>query len=641
MKFSTRLVFVFMLCLCAALWAAPASAQLSRVGNSIGLFGNPPPFPIRGSDIGYDPVHDVYLVVGGHGFVYGAWVDHNGVFVAGTVPFAIGTTNFTTWGAFPRCKYSQDINGGQGGFLVAWHQPDPVDNFVHTQIVAYPTGVISVSRPISNKQTFFEAGPAIAYSPTSHRFLVAWQTGAFEIHGRFVELDGSPTPGFGVMPFENPNTGRDPGLTWNPATNDFGLSYTGFGNVNGAFAAFRRIGAATGALSPRALFGFTAGTYNSDIDVNPRTHHYVVGFARDQGSSSQEIDETGALIGTPSLISSQVGGSTSLSLAFNVTSGTFLAVGQDPIGGEIVGAELNAQGVPTSGKTILTNGGGTSGSFYPRVTAKSGAGQWNISYSRQLTSITNQIVATTSRDAGVKLQVEAPVANASVSNPFNISGWAVDTRSTTDAGIDEIDVYAYPHWNAAPVFMGALPGGSSPRADVAASFGPTCSTAGWTTSVANLSPGPYMLVFYPHSKVTGQFEFDRVATVEINVRGGIYTQIDTPAWNSTNPGGAVGMVVSGWALNFDATIGTGIDRVDIWAMDAVTGANTYLGTAATGGIRPDVGAAFGANFISSGYSLTNQQALTPGLYYIAAYSHSPGAGGTFNLAKIALVRITQ
>src|SRR5262249_11777457 len=148
------------------------------------------------------------------------------------------------------------------------------------------------------------------------------------------------------------------------------IGYSDF--CGGAFAAFRRVPATTGAPSGRLSFGFAAGTYNTDIDVNPSTHHYVMGWAADAGSNVAEFDEGGTLIGS-GLLNSQVGGSTSLSLSFNPVSGTFLAVGQDAVGGEIVGAELNSRGFPISGKTTLTNGGGTRGSFYPRVVGRNNA----------------------------------------------------------------------------------------------------------------------------------------------------------------------------------------------------------------------------------------------------------------------------
>ena len=42
------------------------------------------------------------------------------------------------------------------------------------------------------------------------------------------------------MLFANLFTARDPGVAWNAATNEFGLSYSGYGDPAGAFAAFEK-----------------------------------------------------------------------------------------------------------------------------------------------------------------------------------------------------------------------------------------------------------------------------------------------------------------------------------------------------------------------------------------------------------------
>src|SRR4030095_4044970 len=276
--------------------------------------------------------------------------------------FNIGAANTGTYRHYPRAEYSQDMNGGQGGFLVTWHQNDGAANNVHSVVVAYPNCVISGDRVLNDTPTWWLAGPSIAYSSTTHRFLVVWQGGDFSIKGRFVDPSGAPTGGFGVMLYENAGCARDPGVAWNPAVNEFGLSYADF--CGGAFAAFRHINANSGAPSGRSSFGFSAGTYNTDIDVNPYNNHYVLGWAEASGSNFAEFDQNGNQVGG-GLISSGIGGSTSFSIAFNTNSATFLAVGQDPTGGEVVGAELNGGGSPITGRTTLTNGGGTKGSFYP------------------------------------------------------------------------------------------------------------------------------------------------------------------------------------------------------------------------------------------------------------------------------------
>lgn len=379
--------------LMAVLWAAPAAAQLSRLTTSIGVLSTT---FIRGTDVAYDPVNGVYLLVGGYGPIYGAFTNTAG---QGLTAFNIGSSNASSpFGHFPRAEYSAQVNGGQGGFLVTWHQNDGSLNYVHSVLVAYPTGVISANVTLSDgaqQGTKWEAGAAIAYSPASQRFLVAWQTFLYGIQGRLLDVNGNPIGG--VIDFENPGGARDPGLAYNAATNEFGLSYSGWDGTS-PFARFRRINI-LGGLSTRTTFGRSTGTFNTDVEVNPTTGNYVMAYATGNGSYAAEFDAAGNFLGS-GLISTKFGGSDNLALAYNDTSGTFLTVGQHVDSYEIAGAELNSRGVPMSAVTILTSGS-SKGSFYPRLASRGGGtSQWNIVYSRNFTTITNQIIGTSSTAGG-------------------------------------------------------------------------------------------------------------------------------------------------------------------------------------------------------------------------------------------------
>ena len=57
------------------LWSAPAAAQLSRVGNSVGVMDA----WFFGSQACYDPAHQNYLVVGGQGPIYGVFTSNSRV----------------------------------------------------------------------------------------------------------------------------------------------------------------------------------------------------------------------------------------------------------------------------------------------------------------------------------------------------------------------------------------------------------------------------------------------------------------------------------------------------------------------------------------------------------------------------------
>ncbi len=102
-------------------------------------------------------------------------------------------------------------------------------------------------------------------------------------------------------------------------------------------------------------------------------------------------------------------------------------------------------------------------------------------------------------------------------------------------------------------------------------------------------------------------------------------------------------VVAGWAADLDAEWGTGIDAIHIWAYPlegpAEAGRHAspvFLGAAATGGRRPDVGAVYGDQFRDSGYGLV-VNGLAPGTYDIAVFAYSSVAG---RFVPARLVRVT-
>jgi hypothetical protein len=84
------------------------------------------------------------------------------------------------------------------------------------------------------------------------------------------------------------------------------------------------------------------------------------------------------------------------------------------------------------------------------------------------------------------------------------------------------------------------------------------------------------------------------------------------------------LTVAGWALDPQASIGSGIGAVHVWAQrrDQPGAWPEFLGEATLGGARPDVAAVFGPQFgtafTTTGFSLTTDR-LEPGRYDITAY----------------------
>ena len=231
---------------------------------------------------------------------------------------------------------------------------------------------------------------------------------------------------------------------------------------------------------------------------------------------------------------------------------------------------------------------------------------------------TNSVIATTPVPGGGGLLalgsvppfsgviIDTPVEGAHVQQPFLFGGWAADVGGAgTGPGIDTVHVWAFPANGASPLFIGAAVYGL-PRPDVAAFLGASYLNAGYQTTVRGLNPGRYTLTAFGHSSRTGTFSVAR--QLPITVESSLRMAVDSPVAGAVMTGS---IVVAGWALDGDAISGSGIDAVHVWAYPS-SGAPPIFGGAATLGYsRPDVAAAFGAQFASSGFALAVQN-LPPG-----------------------------
>jgi len=403
------------------LFARPASAQLTVGANNNLITGVG---VLIGNDIAYDPVNDIYLSVVAYGPVYGVFVSPAGTAAGGLITIAAGGTSF---GHYPKTVYSPDLNGGNGGFLVTWH----ADGYLHSKVVAYPGGVVSTDRVISDgTQAGTRPGGStgLAYSTTSHKFLVTWTTGAFGVQGRF--LDSSGVPSGPVIQYVDAGTpgAQEPQLAWNSATDEFGLVYGGFNPV-AAWVGFKRIPASGAAPSLPTTFGFAAGTFSPSVAVNTGSHHYIVGWSLGGGAKGTEFDQNGTKVADDRFIASRLGTPTSFDISYNPISDTFLAVSEDPRSIEVAGIELQSDGSAISIAVGLSSGA-TSGSFVPRVTARTRAREWSISYSRNLSALANQLISTATTGTGGGGTPPPPPPPA----PLRVTGVAMTPDSPVSAG---------------------------------------------------------------------------------------------------------------------------------------------------------------------------------------------------------------
>jgi uncharacterized repeat protein (TIGR01451 family) len=112
------------------------------------------------------------------------------------------------------------------------------------------------------------------------------------------------------------------------------------------------------------------------------------------------------------------------------------------------------------------------------------------------------------------MAVDTPQAEAVVSLPMLISGWAGDLGAVTGPAVDAVHVWARRVSDGALTFAGAAAYGST-RADVGAIFGATFTNSGFNLSVTGLAPDTYDLLVYARSTLTGTFNQIRVIRVTV------------------------------------------------------------------------------------------------------------------------------
>lgn len=386
--------------------ASSAAAQVVPLGPSVQAIKG----LVRGSDVAYDPANGVFLSVGAYGAVRGAFTNASGSAVTPAFVIFPGDVGFAH---YPRVAYSPHLNNGQGGtgaFLVLWHHdaPDPnvqggVSNFVHGRVVAFVGGqavVVGNTFVVSDGNTFWEAAPALAYSPLYRRFLVTWQTccGGFSVvKGRGIAVNGSGVPELVGAPGQiSVGYGRDPGVAYHPGTQQFAVSFSGDDGVSPT-TVLALISSTDGVLVRRNVFARGSANYITDIALNSSTGRFVVSWSQSGVTWTGELDSAGDLLGIGPL-STFLGTYDSGSLAYNPQSGTFLFVGHHP-SGEVGAAELTSRGALVGAISAVSATGGV-GAFYPRAGSSAGLARWSASFSRAFGDTMTQALLTSTGGGG-------------------------------------------------------------------------------------------------------------------------------------------------------------------------------------------------------------------------------------------------
>lgn len=214
-----------------------------------------------------------------------------------------------------------------------------------------------------------------------------------------------------------------------------------------------------------------------------------------------------------------------------------------------------------------------------------------------------------------RMALDAPAHGSSTGQPFVIGGWALDLGATSGTGVNTVHVWAFPSSGDA-IFLGAAPYGGN-RGDVAAVYGEAFRYSGYTMSASGLAPGTYQITAYARSTVTGTFSVAQSATITIPVPD-VLIGVDAPG-----EGAWVGppFHIGGWAIDRAHPTASGVSFLHVYAYPHTGGSGIFLGAPATGGSRPDIGAAFGSRFTPSGFGL-NVSNLAPGSYTLVFYPWS-------------------
>jgi hypothetical protein len=243
-----------------------------------------------------------------------------------------------------------------------------------------------------------------------------------------------------------------------------------------------------------------------------------------------------------------------------------------------------------------------------------------------------------------RLTIDAPAAGSVLPADLLLSGWAVDTASTTGTGIDAIHVYAYPNpgSGAAPLFLGLASYGGS-RPDVGAVLGDArYSSSGYTLPIVGLTPGVWQLTVYAHSTVSGDFAINRSTRITVYsptaapAPTGETAAIGVPVMNSTVTSW---LSVGGWAVDVRSPTGPGVDVVQVWAYPNPGSGSVplFLGNAPYGRERADVAALFGSRFLNSGFHI-DVMGMAAGMYDIVVLPRST-VSGAFEVARVSRVMI--
>jgi Bacterial Ig domain len=241
--------------------------------------------------------------------------------------------------------------------------------------------------------------------------------------------------------------------------------------------------------------------------------------------------------------------------------------------------------------------------------------------------------------------LEAPRVDQPLRGIVTVGGWAVDLTSPAGTGVFEVNVYL-DGYGSEPgfTFIGKAEYGGS-RVDVAQQFNDvrfarSAFNLSWDASTAGAGSHTLVILYRTRcgwANLTQALEVDGPTVI---------VTIEEPAQGS-NVGGPVR--IQGWAADPRATIGSGVDAVDVYLDGQITTRGVPLGELTYGDLRQDVGAALGgdneaarARYTRTGFTFNwNPTTVPVGTHYLTFYAHAPDGAVARSLAlEVTLSSVT-
>ena len=254
------------------------------------------------------------------------------------------------------------------------------------------------------------------------------------------------------------------------------------------------------------------------------------------------------------------------------------------------------------------------GTYYIYVEANDGV----QTYGRYSTGTVRVVRSAASSNPAMAL--EAPASGITILQPFTASGWAIDRGAASGTGVDQVRMSATSSSGTVTTLGDATL--FVRRDDIGTEYGAQFTNSGFTFTVSGLLPGTYTLTASARSTATGTFNQSTSITITLPAANP-QMAINSPVSPSTM---GTPFTLAGWSVDLGDPTTTGVIRVNIYSYPidsggVVIGPPTFLGQATHGLSRPDIGAAYGARFTNSGFSLVISS-LAAGRYRIFAYSES-------------------